>query len=365
VNDQQQQPPDTSLDLEDYLKGAGEASTRTRAVMVAMVVASVLALVSFLNTMNVDVPTLRGGKPSWLHLKSWKLARLERLGDPTNDYVKGKICADGPCLLYQESTSQAGASASPTPFSVKPPFVSEQTADWRYRQFYSAAARDYVENAFTVRVPFFGVAFDVNDLGLLVGIGFVAILLLLRFSIRSEIIGLRVSFKIVKSLTPRSRDALERFYDLLAMKQVFTLPRLNVTDLSVEHHGKHQWSSHEPNWSVWILRFIHKLICCLPFFVYTIVAWHDLKGTRSIGESIDPDHFTALIGYTFAFWVAIALLTSWCVWKLTEINFIWDSYRSEISNASPIGLHARYVKRVARRSQSKALKKSAAKVLPK
>jgi len=178
-------------------------------------------------------------------------------------------------------------------------------------QFYGAAARDYVDNAFTVRVPFFGVAFDVNDLGLLVGIGFVVILLLLRFSLGSEIVGLRISFKNVTALSQEPGELLERFYELLAMRQVFTLPQLKVENLSIEHHGAEEWSSHQPNWSVWILRIILKFICCLPFFVYSIVAWHDLQSTALIGKSIDPDHMKVLVIYTATFWVTIFMLTLW------------------------------------------------------
>src|SRR5712664_4108298 len=268
-------PKDRSLDLEDYLKGAADASNRTRVIMLAMVVASVLALVSFLNTMNFEIGWIKGGNPNAnLQLKSWKLARLERIGDPRSDYVRQKICPPGqPCTLYADSPrTPAPASEETRPAEARTApseFVNSANADLRYRQFYAAAARDYVDNAFTVRVPFFGVAFDVNDLGLLVGIGFVTILLLLRFSIRSEIISLRISFKSVRAMSKEPREMLERFYDLLAMRQVFTMPRLKVDKLLIEHHGEEEWSSHEPSWTVWVLRGILKIICCLPLLVYS------------------------------------------------------------------------------------------------
>jgi hypothetical protein len=353
---------DISLDFEDYLKGAADASNRTRVIMLAMVVASVLAFVSFLNTMNLEIGWIRGSNPNAnLQLKSWKLARLERIGDPRSDYVHQKLCGQ-PCALYADS-ARTPAPASQETRSVETrtapsEFVNSANADLRYRQFYAAAARDYVDNAFTVRVPFFGVAFDVNDLGLLVGIGFVTILLLLRFSIRSEIISLRISFKSVRAMSKEPREMLERFYDLLAMRQVFTLPRLKVDKLLIEHHGEEEWSSHEPNWTVWVLRGSLKFICCLPFLVYSLVALHDLRGTAQIGKSIDPDHFMALIVYTCTFWALIFLLTLWCLWKLVQIDLLWDSYWSDISDTPPKGLHYRYIRRIQRRSEKRRLKSS-------
>lgn len=341
---------DSTRSLEDYLlTAATEASNRTRTIMLAMIVASVLALVSFLNTMNFKVSWLKSKRDksnASMELKSWKLARLERIGDPESEYVRGKICPpDKPCNLRKKSPpsptgaqqqSQA-AEAQTTPEGL----VTNEDADLRYRQFYAAAARDYIDNAFTVRVPFFGVAFDVNDLGLLMGIGFVAILLLLRFSIRSEIISLRVSFK---SARDRSPEALKAFYDLLAMRQVFTLPRLKDEKLSSSHHGREEWSSHDPSWNVWVLRFTHKLICALPFLVYSVVTWHDLLSTREIGKSIDPDHLWVLGIYTISLEAIIFGLTLWCLWKLLEIDLIWDSYWSEVSSEGAGKLHGLYIR---------------------
>lgn len=107
---------DHSLNLQDYLDATSDSAKRTRTVLVALVVACVLAFAGFLNSL--------GG--------SWMLSRVHSFSDPKSEYVVNKLGF--------------------TP-------VSEQ--DDRYKEFYTAVVRAYVDNAFTIRVPFFGFTFDV------------------------------------------------------------------------------------------------------------------------------------------------------------------------------------------------------------
>src|SRR5579871_3069223 len=51
-----------------------------------------------------------------------------------------------------------------------------------------------VENSDLIHVPFFGLSFDINDLGMLSGITFVIVLIWLRLSLESELRSVRIIF---------------------------------------------------------------------------------------------------------------------------------------------------------------------------
>lgn len=267
---------DNSLDLQDYLDATSDASKRTRTVLIVLVAASVLAFAGFLNSLRA----------------SWMVSRIHKISNPQSEYVVEK-------LGY-------------TPKDEKDP---------RYEEFYTSVVKSYVDNAFTVRVPFFGFSFDVNDLGLLGGLGFIVILALLRFSIRSEIVSLRLSFKAVAAESKKDPSQLAVFYDLLAMRQVLTMPY-------VEDSEK-KWSAHRP----WILQLISKLLCFVPVLVYTCVAWHDFK-TLDIGDVLDHQRTQVLIGYTLFFWSAIFGLSIWCFVKWRRVDWLWGEYWKDVQALS-------------------------------
>lgn len=256
-----------SLDLQDYLDSTSDSSNRTRTVAIVLLVASVLALVGFLNSFK----------------SGWMLQRLHTIGDPNSGYITEKLGSN---------------------------HDNEQ-----YRQFYTAVAKAYVDNALTIRVPFFGFAFDVNDLGLLGGIGFIVILFLLRFSLRSEIINLRLAFKAAA----KTEDQLPIFYDLLAMRQVFTLPH-------VEDHRK-LWQAKRS----WILRYIPKAVCFLPFLVYTLILYHDCYLTRHTGKLISDPHTGFLLAYTHVFCAIIFVLACWCLTRWRTIDSLWEEYWQDVT----------------------------------
>jgi len=167
-----------SLDLEDFLAAATEASKRTRKILFALVVASVLLLAALLNSLQDD----------------WTAQRLRAMNDAEAGYVTKII---GP-------SEDAGPA---------------EHAE-RYRALYQATARAYVETAFLVRVPLFGFTFDVNDLGILGGLALVVLLTIFRFALTREVDNLRIAFAHA-----RPHEQRTPFYHLLAMEQVLTAPQ--------------------------------------------------------------------------------------------------------------------------------------------
>ncbi len=253
--------------LRDFAEAARESSRRTRTLLVVLVVACVLALVGFLNSLETG----------------WMLQRVRAASDPAGAYIEQK-------LAIPAELNPAARDA-----------------------LQGAIIRAYIDHAMTVRVPFFGVAFDVNDLGLMGGLGFVTILVLLRFSLRTETASLRIAFKVAAREAGGDPTQLESFYDLLAMQQVLTMPHMR--------DRRTGWVIRRPR----LLRAVPKLICFLPVIVYTMVAVNDYQ-SQHVANVINPLHTRILLAYTGVLWVVILLLAAWCFVRLLRIDRIWDEY---------------------------------------
>ncbi len=167
----------TRLDLHDCLLAASEASRRTRIVIVVLVVTSVLALSGFLNSMPYN----------------WNLQRFQQVAQSNDGYLHEKrILSPNSCIAKRQ-----------------------------YEMLYAAFAESFVASTFTLHVPFFGIKFDVNDLGPLSGVAFSVILLIFKYSLSRESENLILCFKEFENTSE-----LRTFYKLLSMHQVLTIPPL-------------------------------------------------------------------------------------------------------------------------------------------
>lgn len=259
------------LDIQDYLEASSDASKRTRQITIILVVASVLVGAGLLNSLQ----------------SQWMRLRLGALQDIHGQYTEAKL---GPFPKYIEGQDKEVFKKSVT--------IYEQS----HKDLITAVARAYVENAMVIRVPFFGFTFDVNDLGLLGGVGFLIILGCYRFCISREADNLRLAFREAKKL-----GKLHELYPLLAMHQVFTVPPTRFITRTR------------------FLIFAPKLICWLPFIVHLAVSGHDVW-TAWIGEALGE--WRVLLAIVSEGVIALLLLPlSISVTKrLFRIDRIWDHY---------------------------------------
>lgn len=88
----------------------------------------------------------------------------------------------------------------------------------------------YIDNIRYIKVPFFGISFDVNDLGTIGGLGLLIILMMYRYSLSREIKNLRYAFATARlqAREEKNPEILDKFYHALAMKQVFTVPEMKT-----------------------------------------------------------------------------------------------------------------------------------------
>lgn len=291
----------TRFDNNTYLEANIESSKRTRVVLLALVMTSVLALSGFLN--------------SFKH--GWASLRLQQIKNPKSDYTEKYLHADSTRQRNNHDdkkakTSIMNADSSNTQKSLQTDSLPQNTyRSDQYRSLYEAFIHSYVENTFTIRVPFFGINFDVNDLGLLGGLAFSVILFLLRYSLARELDNLIFSFRMSEN-----EKALQPFYHLLAMRQVLTIP------------------PQTGNEDVKRLNFMPKMLLFFPLFVHTVVTLYD-SHTMYIGFQISPAHSIFNFSFNLLFCLLILVLTLEClkVWK--KIDQMWTDNFHKITRRSP------------------------------
>jgi hypothetical protein len=265
---------DDSLDIQDYLDASGDASKRTRSVHFILVIASVLVLAGLINSLQ----------------HSWMLARIKASNSPTAPYVVSKI--------------------GPPPTN---PTENENVAyQNRYREFYAALMRTYVDTHYIVRVPVFGFTVDANDLGMLGGIGFIVIMVVFRFCVSREVDNIVLSFKAAGRL-----GKSVQFYHLLAMRQVFTVPN----DGEIKRGA--------------LLLWVPKAFCFAPLIVHLSVAGHDVL-TAVVGHQLSDIRTRILFACEAVVAIVLVALTYQVVSRLRKLDRIWnDEWEASVKPKLP------------------------------
>jgi hypothetical protein len=255
------------FDLNYYVDASHDAAKRTRTVTIILVVACVLISIGWYNSLK------------W----SWARDRVRQAYDLTDESIYKILRPDNP------------------------PTGNDPQAKRYRKQLQYATVNEYVENVRFVRVPFFGAAFDVNDLGTIGGLALITMLVLLRYSLSRETKNLNVSFEEAVL-----HGRLCAFYHALAMRQLFTVP-----------HMKGETRN-------WKLVRLPEFVGVLPAIIFSLGVAYDFYSTFGWGiYSPDKVRFTHVSE-------SVCLVLIWvtslkCLGKKRHINSIWDKYWERMS----------------------------------
>jgi hypothetical protein len=275
-------PSTFQRDIQDYLDASSEASKRTRTVTIVLVIATVIVFAGLLNSQQTN----------WMH------SRLLNLADEKGSYVESKLGKYPQRKSFADDSSYRQATES---------------YHQRYSGLWEAVARTYVDNSWVIRVPFLGFTFDVNDLGLLGGIGLLVVFVCYRFFLSREVDNLRLSFEEARRI---GKEELEEFYKLLAMRQVFTVPRTPYIRRTR------------------FLMYAPKLICWFPVLVYLAVTYND-GATRWIGAVLQEPRYRFLIFFELIASGFLIVLAFMVTKRLVRMDKLWDECWREIQ-AKPV-----------------------------
>jgi hypothetical protein len=223
--------------LDQYLEATSDAASRSRSTIIFMVLACILALIGFWNQQKTAWLTLRiqaaRNALDWIafpddttdnavfikYLSAAHQLEITKLRDSLLPLGLGLKAPDRALLNDLDSARtyfNDKDNLDNIIQSIKYINLTQFRSKERLSKRLEFLERNHIENETRQSVIFLGISFDINDLGPFAGITFFAILTLLIFCLQRELDNLRILFKKTK---------LEDTYHLLAMKQIFTIPR--------------------------------------------------------------------------------------------------------------------------------------------
>jgi hypothetical protein len=289
-----------------YIDAAEKSSQRARYVVALITIASVLAFASFWNSRE----------------NSWFQQRM-RSTELALKYF-GKSCeSDAVPVEERETCKQAQDYAAQRHIKIIEHLESQV-------QYMNQAD---VENVTLIRIPFFGVTFDVNDLGVLSGIAFTILLFWLMYALVSERHDVRFLFRTaIEMRAPDRPDLLLPIYRLLAMRQVLSVPPLIFKNGAPPDHANETNNRR-------LLNSAAKALFFMPVVVHSAILWNDF-GTRPLGETISTDGTNTAIVASAVLFSLIAVLTAICVRVSSLTDKEWAYASDQIYRGLPAKLVA-------------------------
>ncbi len=294
---------ESNEEIKIYVEAATAASDRGRLVLLVTITISVLAFSAFWNARQ----------ESWLNSRL-HMARLADLACKHEWKVDSipEIIDDDKQLIDQAHTYYADRHFD----------GCKHLAD-----VVKSLQEIQTKEVNQVKVPFFGSQFDVNDLGMFAGFAFVVSLIWFRYSLAREYINLVLCFQA--ALQHTGNHSKKTFYNLLAMRQVMTIPPPLEEDpaRSFRHAGSRTRRALRFLW-----QHVSILLYTLPFWVQFLIVKSD-RQTFSLGRSVSPHNAQIVILTERAFLVAILILTFLCLHLAHRIDLKWEKAVKEFRAA--------------------------------
>jgi hypothetical protein len=168
-----------------------------------------------------------------------------------------------------------------------------------------SALRNRRDNVLSLRIPFFGITFDINDLSLVSGITFTIILIWLRLSLWTE---LNSTQQVFERVDVKDLKEVKDYYEYLGTRQVFTIPL--SFDEQLKKYGERQW------------RLMLNLLIGLPVVLQGVLLANDLY-TTDIGISISTSNTIMVLISGFFFLATTFVLMFSCLSIVSAINRHW------------------------------------------
>lgn len=311
--------------IKQYVDASAESADRVRFVLLIMVTASILALVATWNSRTNGWPTSRLIVAT--NAQKFYDEKGQRITG-SDEQVKQQVW---PKFFNEEKYERASSQAERDRYKrdreqaydrAKAFVEASRFADFNHLQehvHYLERAR--IEKVLYITVPFFGVVFDINDLGIFAGITFIIALLLFRFSLLRELRNLRLVF-----LQAKTPEHLRVCYDMLSMQQVLTTPP-ELEPVPSERRRGGRWR--EVFWNT-----VSKGLYLIPFVVQFEI-FREVRNTYQNVEKIFPGTVRGIY-MTATLLFFNALLTGLCLYLGWKVDKRWRNHaRWILANTAP------------------------------
>lgn len=249
---------------EKYVDFAGEASKRSRWVLLALLVASIFGMAAYL--------AARAGAWPWDRLRELNVvqkcvnsAKGASSATCTADEIDSSAEMFWRWRYIDFDTNERIQEASPRdkPELFRAVIAARQQLDDQVEHHIQHQRDVIMDRTAIMTAPFLGFSFDVNDLGVVATVTFLSLLLVLMLSLRRE----RENIQILRAHVgdEAKREALA----LVSMRQVFTIVA-----------GPDNGTPRKPNR---LLANLDSLFLAFPLVVEGLITWMDIS-TLKIGE---------------------------------------------------------------------------------
>jgi hypothetical protein len=326
------------FEIEQYIRSLGASSSRVRFVMLALIIATVAAA-STLWSERTDAwarhrlttearnsalaekcglwPRFGEGIKCAKELDKQGLSEEEKNLKSEQRKEKAAIVVDRYGFKQKGCLQVCDAAAGLNRYGVNTPEGE--------RRFAEKLQEAYINNVLYVRTPVLGLTFDINDLGLITGVTFCLLMLVMVFYTHRAHENLVLAMWKVKEVAedeqcidvPGSKANL--LYHALAMEQVFTVPPTLA-----------RWDDFK------FFRSAHYILFFAPLAVQILVFANDLN-SAGIGEAFSDAETRISLSVQAGLILAVLPLCILCCSHLHADDVLWDRVFLSINPAHPGG----------------------------
>lgn len=178
-----------------------------------------------------------------------------------------------------------------------------------------------IETIKTIKIPFFGISFDINDLGIIGGGAFCIILFIFSYSLDRELTNLKIVHGYISYTFEKTKDRVI-FYYLLSMHQLLSFT--DLPNLYLEGKNMEQLPPLKKNFP--------KFLYFLPFMLFSFILLYDVC-TMPTGLKISE--LNTITGISASFIVAIIIFrfSRKCERLSYDIDDLWVEIKKELDKA--------------------------------
>lgn len=333
---QNEEKKDQDAIIFEMIKATKESGQRVRYVLIIIITASILAFAAFWNGISF----------------SWKQNRLERLmtlceyiskDDSIMHNFKNMVSESGKKKIIEDWVNQFPETVRKSLEKAIEYFQPEKLGKTGIQHLLNNYKTFEEDNVNTIKVPFFGITFDINDLGIISGFSFIIILLIFQYSLDREMQNIRKVDRYIKNEFEDRKKASE-FYYILLMNQLFSLSLASHSNS--DNHNATGTNSMRPEKrriirvlrtmtrvfrNVWFLIVSPKSLFILPVILLFVIVIYDCL-TIKIGLKINCEMTIIKIFFSFIFLLALFYLWKMCNIIAKEIEKYLRGIEVEIEN---------------------------------
>jgi hypothetical protein len=307
-----------------------KASRRVRYVLMVIVTASIVAFSGFWNALNFGWKNSRLELLSTLSYSLNKDSNLyykimEGNKDSRERYIDNEFVKQ----INDGSIKDIGRFLTDLKNAIiyyRPETLGEVGTEGLLKNYRSLEE----ECVKTIKIPFFNISFDINDLGPIGGFSFFILLLILYYSLKREYENLNtVHTFIFKNFNEEDRS---NYYYLISMSQVLSSPQLPIVEMKASSNPKISKESVIKKLSNIFHKHFSKALYFLPFVLLLMIFIYDYC-TMDIGININDFNTQLTVWGELAFTVLILICTLMCIFFAVKLDNKWNEIRTEVESA--------------------------------